>query len=152
MLAFATLLAAFTDLASISIVGLVVSAVVAALVLRAPARRREAPRWRGRFADAGVVVGLALVIPNLVVFTAVGETSSFTSAFTTRIAQFHQDFYLGPANIVIHGGAMLVDTASQYGVGSIYAIAAWFQLAPLATGPWRSSTAAYTSSTSRRGT
>lgn len=49
----------------------------------------------------------------------------------SSVTQFHQDFFLGPANQVLGGGAMLVDTVSQYGVGSIYAIAAWFQLVPV---------------------
>ena len=49
-------------------------------------------------------------------------------------AQQHLDFFLGPANDVLHGRALLVDTASQYGVGSIYALAAWFEPLRSATG------------------
>ena len=36
------------------------------------------------------------------------------------LTQFHQNFFLGPANQVLAGDAMLVDVISQYGVGSIY--------------------------------
>src|SRR4029453_10973224 len=35
---------------------------------------------------------------------------------------------------LLHGGAMLVDTASQYGVGVIYFLAGWFQLVPIGYG------------------
>ena len=35
---------------------------------------------------------------------------------------------------MLNGRAMLVDTASQYGVTSIYLLAAWFQLAPIGYG------------------
>ena len=48
--------------------------------------------------------------------------------------QFHHDFFLGPVNEVLHGGAVLVDTASQYGVGSLYFLAGWFELAPIGYG------------------
>ena len=55
-------------------------------------------------------------------------------ALETGIIQFHHDFLLGPANEVLGGRAMLAGTASQYGVSSIYLLAAWFQLAPIGYG------------------
>ena len=48
--------------------------------------------------------------------------------------QFHHNFLLGPANEVLAGGAVLVDTASQYGVAPLYLIGGWFQLAPIGYG------------------
>lgn len=39
----------------------------------------------------------------------------------------HQNFYLGPANRILHGGTMLVDTFSQYGVLVIYFISTVFK-------------------------
>jgi len=116
-----------TSPASISPIGLAVAtmAVVGAALAPIPKLSR---RW-GFAADVAVVIALALTIPDLVVFSPAGPGLSTSAAFTTRIIQFHQDFFLGPANVVVHGGAVLVDTASQYGVGSIY------QIAPLGYGP-----------------
>jgi hypothetical protein len=42
---------------------------------------------------------------------------------TFQIAPEHQNFYLGPINRVLHGGSMLVDAFSQYGVLVIYFLA-----------------------------
>ena len=124
---------AFTSIGSISLLGVAVALVVAVALWLAPIPRLG--RGPGRAADAAVVLLLALLIPDLVVFSPAGPGNTLQTAFTTRVIQFHQDFYLGPANVVMHGGAMLVDTASQYGVGPIYAIAAWFQVAPFGYGP-----------------
>ncbi len=125
-------LLAFTSLESISVIGLVIASITAAAMRFAPIPRL--PRRAGRAADVAVVVLLGVAIPELVVFTPAGSGVSFADAFDTRTIQFHQDFFMGPANVVLHGGAMLVDTASQYGVGSIYAVAGWFQLVPLGYG------------------
>ena len=46
----------------------------------------------------------------------------------------HHDFFLGPANDVLNGRTMLVDTFSQYGVGVIYALALAFQIVPVGYG------------------
>jgi hypothetical protein len=40
----------------------------------------------------------------------------------------HEGFYLGPVNDVLHGRAMLVDTACQYGVAVVYFLAGAFTL------------------------
>jgi hypothetical protein len=77
--------------------------------------------------DASVVVLLLLAVPNLLVF-------DLGDAFQTRIIDFHQNFFLGPANQVLGGGGVLIDTLSQYGVGSIYFLTAWFELAPIGNG------------------
>ena len=76
---------------------------------------------------------LALV-PDLVIFRPEEAASDAATAFETSIIQFHHNFLLGPANEVLHGRAMLVGTASQYGVSSIYLLAAWFQVAPIGYG------------------
>ncbi len=123
---------AFTTLGSISFIGVAVAAGVVLVLTRV-----RAPRVSGRWAsalDAAVVVVLLLTVPDLVVYTPIGPGISLNSAFITQVIQFHQGLYLGPANIVVHGGAVLVDTASQYGVAQIYAIAAWFELAPFGFG------------------
>ena len=88
------------------------------------------PRRWGVAIDALVIVLCLLAMPDLVIF---GTDSPF-GAFTNRVIQFHHDFFLGPVNEVLHGGAVLVDTASQYGVGSLYFLAGWFELAPIGYG------------------
>jgi hypothetical protein len=46
----------------------------------------------------------------------------------------HQGFFLGPANDVLHGGAMLGDVWSQYGVGLFDALALVFSVVPIGYG------------------
>ena len=73
---------------------------------------------------------LLLAVPNLVVFV----TGDPETALQTVLIQFHQNFFLGPANQVLAGDAMLVETLSQYGVGSIYLLAGAFLLIPIGNG------------------
>ncbi len=80
--------------------------------------------------DALIIAVCLLAIPDLVIF---GPDTPF-GAFTNPVIQFHHNFFLGPVNEVLHGGAVLVDTASQYGVGSLYFLAGWFELAPIGYG------------------
>jgi len=81
----------------------------------------------GAAADAVAIVVLFLAVPNMVVF-------ELENGFETRIIDFHQGFFLGPASQVLHGTGVLAGTLSQYGVGSIYAIAGWFEIAPIGGG------------------
>jgi hypothetical protein len=126
-----------TALKSISIIGLVVAAAVAAAGAYVFQRARL-PRLGGRRGVAfDVIAGILLVlaVPNLLIFT----TGNFIPTWLTRtgITQFHQDFLLGPANQVLHGGTLLAGSpVSQYGVGSIYFLAGWFHLAPIGYGTY----------------
>ncbi len=97
-----------------------------------------------RLVAIGLDVGL-LAIATLLVFDVTGYWGADFAVSTGfdvpadalgPIAQFHQHFYLGPANDVLHGRALLVDANSLYGIGSNYLIAGWFQLAPLGYGPF----------------
>lgn len=133
-------LGSFTSLESISPVGLVTAAGVAAcgLALRARlARGRGAfglgRRWRAAF-DAGGIGLVLLAVPDLVIFRAAPGASPLDAAIRRSVLQLHQDFVLGPVNVILHGGAVLVDTASQYGVGSLYFLAGWFRIAPIGYG------------------
>ena len=92
--------------------------------------RRRLMGWRGRAVDLGIVALLVLAIPNVFVVAA-GDPST---ALETSIVQFHQNFYLGPANQVLAGDSMLVEVISQYGVGSIYFLAAAFHVVPIGNG------------------
>ena len=77
---------------------------------------------------------LLLLVPDLVIFRPEEAAGDLAVALETGIIQFHHNFLLGPANEVLDGRAMLVGTASQYGVSSIYLLAAWFQVAPIGYG------------------
>lgn len=132
-------LLAFASLRSISPLALAIGLVTVLGSLAAYARRGDAglprlPRRWGVAVDVGFVALVLLAVPDLVIFSAPGADGGFLAAFETSVIQFHHNFVLGPANVVLHGGALLVDTASQYGVGSIYFLAAWFQLAPIGYG------------------
>jgi hypothetical protein len=84
--------------------------------------------------DVGAIVLLALAIPDLVVFEPDGAPDDPIPGFKASIIQFHQNLFVGPANQVLAGDTLLVDTASQYGVAPIYLLAAWYQLAPIGYG------------------
>jgi hypothetical protein len=118
-------------LGSIAVVPLIVGCALGAGFLVLPAQwiPRLGRPW-GPVVDGLVVVLLLLAVPNVVIFTF----GSPADEINNTILQFHQDFFLGPVNQVMGGGAMLVDTLSQYGVGSIYFLAAAFQVLPISNG------------------
>jgi len=130
---------AFSAKDSISPLPLAVAVVaVPAVLLRYTSVGADLPRlprpW-GAGIDGMVIVLILLAIPDLVIFRPVHETAGpVQRAFETSVLQWHQDYVLGPANVLVHGGAMLVDTASQYGVASIYFLAAWFKLTHIGYG------------------
>jgi hypothetical protein len=78
-----------------------------------------------RSLDAVAIVVLALVVLTTPDVTAGGNRANLAH---------HHDFFLGPVNAVLHGGTMLVDTFSQYGVGVIDALALAFQIVPVGYG------------------
>lgn len=133
-----TSLLAFTSLKSISPVALVLGAAAGALVVgvraRASSTLPSVGRRAGAAIDAAALALILLAVPDLVIFAPAGAGSGFLGAFERSVVQFHHDFVLGPTNVVLHGGTMLVDTASQYGIGSIYFLAGWFHLAPIGYG------------------
>jgi hypothetical protein len=132
-LVFGTLLE-FTALDSLSALPVVVGVLVGCAVLVLNARRGVAlprvPRPWGLAIDLLLIALVLLAVPDLTIFTPGGSLGSLT----VPIIQFHQDFFLGSVNEILHGSAVLVDTASQYGVGSLYFLAGWFQLAPIGYG------------------
>ncbi len=66
-----------------------------------------------------LILGIDIFIILLTILTC------FDPAF--YIQQHHENFYLGPANRLLHGGTMLIDTFSQYGVMVIYFVAFLFK-------------------------
>jgi hypothetical protein len=127
-----------TDLRSVSPLPLVLGAGVL-LWSFAVAPRRVVPRlrrpWAG-IADAGVLAALLLAVPNLTIIRPEDRAATPLARIVDSVVQFHQDLFLGPANQVLAGKAMLVDTVCQYGVGSVYLLAGWFKLAPIGYGTY----------------
>jgi hypothetical protein len=114
------------------VLGVLVVATVIAAATRSPLRRPG--RRAGAALDALAVVLLLLAIPDLVLMRPEDAHRSLLERIVTGVIQFHHDFLLGPANQLLGGHAMLVDNASQYGVGSIYFLAGWFKLVPIGYG------------------
>ena len=111
------------------LLGLVVVAV-AVLVLSEKVRLPEVTGGLGGLLDVGLVALLVLAVPNLLPWAAWVPASPFD----TNVVQWHQNFYLGPANQILAGDALLVDVISQYGVGSIYFLAGAFRVIPIGYG------------------
>jgi hypothetical protein len=127
---------ALTDLDSVSGAGLLVAAVAAAAAVAAYDRLpvpRLGRRWLVALEVVAVVV-LVLAVPDLLIFRPEDAPGNLAVSIETAIIRFHQNLLLGPANQMLHGAPMLVDTASQYGVGDIYAAVGWFLLAPIGYG------------------
>lgn len=85
-------------------------------------------------ADSVLLVLLLLSVADLIVVSPELARGNIPLSIATAVIGFHQNFLLGPANEVLAGGAMLIDTASQYGVAPIYLLAGWFTIAPIGYG------------------
>ncbi len=123
---------AFVDLDGVSRAGLLIGAIGVAGVLFVHERARlpTVPTWLGHTIDIVLVGLILLAVPNLFPLAAGVPGTSLDLSLT----QFHQNFYLGPANQILAGDAMLVDVISQYGVGSIYFLAGAFAVIPISNG------------------
>ena len=122
----------FVDLGSLPVGVLALGAAVAVAAFLV-ANRAGLPRPAGAWGTAIDVAVVGLVVIGVTGVQVISPEDP-ALALDTDIIQFHQNFFLGPANQVVHGDAMLVDTFSQYGVGAIYAIAGWFELVPIGNG------------------
>jgi hypothetical protein len=113
---------------------LLFAAVAAAIVLvwrRLPTP--SAGRW-WLLVDGAAALLLMLLAIDLVIITPENPATGELDRFYHAVGQFHADFLLRPANQVLGGDVLLVDVASQYGVGSIYFLAGWFKLVPIGYG------------------
>ena len=124
-----------TRLRSLSVLTLVLGAAVAFALLVAYDRVTlpSLTGLRGRGMDLIFLVLLLLAIPDVVIF----QTSAAlpNAYFPPGVIQFQHDYLLGSANQLLGGGALLVNVpVSQYGVGSIYFVAAFFHLVPIGYG------------------
>lgn len=100
--------------------------------------------------ELGVVIALLLMAASAVrarrsitvaldVIVVLFLIPLLTTDFNQYNASFRvdQDFYLGPANAILHGSPMLVDTFAQYGVGVMYFLAGFFELVPIGYGSFQ---------------
>ena len=95
----------------------------AALFLLRFHAREKLPVWAGRTLDVvlcGLIALAVIQLPDIVPYTG--------------NVLLHHGFFLGPANDVLHGRAMLDDAWSQYGVGVIDALALTFTIVPIGFG------------------
>lgn len=125
-----------TSLHSLSAVGLLAGAIVA-LVINLAWGRVSPPglgRVAGGVVDFVVAVLLLAAITNVIVYHASAALPN--GLFPPGVIQFQQDWILAPANQLLRGGgALLVNVpSSQYGVGLVYFLAAWFHIAPIGYG------------------
>ena len=100
-------------------------AVIIALVLMV-ASASAIRVWRSITIAVDVIVALFL-IPLLA-----SDFNQYAGAF-----RGDQDFYIGPANAILHGSPMLVDTFAQYGVGVMYFLAGIFEVIPIGYGSFQ---------------
>jgi hypothetical protein len=102
---------------------LIGAVALAALMLLILHVRRPLPERARRPLDVAICVVIALVViqlPNIFLFTP--------------NLIHHHGFFLGPANDVLHGRAMIGDAWSQYGVGAIDFLALVFTVVPIGYG------------------
>jgi hypothetical protein len=72
------------------------------------------------------------VVLCMVIVFAVIQLPTLTPYIQTVV--YHQGFFLGPVNDVLHGRAMLAGAWSQYGVGLLDALALAFKVIPIGFG------------------
>ena len=103
--------------------GHLVSGVAAGVVVAVGwvALRPRVSAHRVRYA----IDALAVVISMLVVFQL---------ALPDPVTALNGNYFLGPANDILHGHPMLIDTFSQYGVGMFDALAGFFSMFRLGYG------------------
>jgi hypothetical protein len=102
---------------------LIAAVALAAAMLLILRLRQPLPERARRPLDIAICVVIALVViqfPNIL-------------PFTPNLIH-HHDFFLGPANDVVHGRAMIGDAWSQYGVGAIDFLALVFTVVPIGYG------------------
>lgn len=133
----------YRQLASRSGSALLAAVLIGALVAQL---RFDAPRpstlgeWAGALLLVGLVAMLVAVprppvpvrwgrlVDALIAIVILGVVATLRTHLDL-LGRYHHDYYVGPALDVLHGRTVLVDTASQYGVGAIYFIAGVVRIA-----------------------
>ncbi|MCB0828647.1 MAG: hypothetical protein KDB62_07570 [Solirubrobacterales bacterium] len=110
---------------------LIAALAASGLIIWAYARNRPRPvpgRW-GIGIDILIILLIALAVPDMLIYEP--GSGDFAVAFRNYVTQFHQSLFVGAASQILDGSALLVDTVSQYGIGSVYLVAAFFEIAPI---------------------
>lgn len=122
-----------TALGDLSGLVLVLGALIALAIVAAWGRVSPpaAGRLTGAAVDVVVIVLLLAAVTNVVIYHASATVPN--GILPPGVIEFQQDWMLGPANQLLRGGGALLvgDPSSQYGVGLIYFLVAWFHLAPI---------------------
>jgi hypothetical protein len=130
--AFGALLC-LTSLGALSGLAIVLGALCGLLVVFLWGRVSvpRAGRFTGRALDVVVMVALLFAITNVVIYHS--SSAIPNGILPPGVVGFQQDWILGPTNQLLRGGGALLvgDPVSQYGVGLVYFLAAWFHLAPI---------------------
>lgn len=114
------------DLAFFAIAAIVSAAITWVYSRVAP---RQLSKAGGISFDLIALLVLLLAVPNMVIYES--GAGDFTTSFHNYVTEYHQSLFIGAASQVLNGSAELVDTVSQYGIGSIYLVAAFFEVAPI---------------------
>ena len=107
---------------------------VGLLVAIASGRMPAWPAWLRVTTDLAVFALVWLAVPDTMIVYPEAALTDGVAAFDTEVIQFHQNLFLGAASQVLDGHGVLAGTVSQYGVASIYLIAAFFELFPIGHG------------------
>lgn len=95
---------------------------VALLALRLR-ERWLAPLWLRRVVDVAICAGIVLAVAHFPdIRLHAGDLA------------YHQNYFLGPANDVVHGRAMVSEAWSQYGVAAIDGLGLLFSIVPIGFG------------------
>lgn len=87
--------------------------------------------WKARVFDLVLIVVFLFAVIDVPIYRIGEFAEAPMDEFLGEVQQFHAALWLAAANAIEHGRYLPVDTASQYGVGSIYFIAGVFELVPM---------------------
>jgi hypothetical protein len=99
-----------------------VGVMIALVLMSAPAVRVRRP----------ITVALDVIVALFLIPLLASDFNQYHGSL-----RYDQDFYVGPANAILHGSPMLVDTFAQYGVGVMYFLAGIFELIPIGYGSFQ---------------
>lgn len=99
-----------------------VGVMIALVLMSAPAVRARRP----------ITVALDVIVALFLIPLLASDFNQYHGSL-----RYDQDFYVGPANAILHGSPMLVDTFAQYGVGVMYFLAGIFELIPIGYGSFQ---------------
>jgi len=113
-------------------IGLLIAALITWGWMRIRLRHLGRP-W-GVVLDLIVFCLVLVAVPDMVIYRIGEYSTGFDDNFGAYIQQFHGALFIGAVSQIQAGSTLLVNTVSQYGVASIYFLAAVFKFLPLGYG------------------